>query len=279
MESPARPTRNVRRLCDAIASLPTRSGATVHGSRPWLPGIVLVCCCCLCVPAFAATALVAVAASFAPAARQLGQTWEQQSGHSLKFSIGSTGKLYSQIVNGAPYDLFLAADEQWTERLIQAGLAVEDSRTTCAIGTLVLWSPDARRLTSHGPDVLRRGEFRRLAIANPKLAPYGRAARETLRALGLWTALQARIVQAENVAQASAMAASGNAELAFIAGSVQAPGGSHWIVPARLHRPIRQQAVLLNRAAGNVAARGFLAYLRSDEAKARLVELGYRMAD
>ncbi len=231
------------------------------------------------IPTLAATALVAVAANFAPAARQLGQAWQQQSNHGLEFSIGSTGKLYGQIINGAPYDLFLAADEQRPRRLVQAGLAVENSRMTYAIGTLVLWSPDPQRLRSAGPDVLRYGDFRRLAIANPKLAPYGRAARETLLALGLWTRLQPRIVRAENVAQASAMAASGNAELALIAGSLQPPGGSRWIVPAGLYRPIRQQAVLLTRAANNAAARGFLAYLHSDTARARLLELGYRVAD
>ncbi len=241
--------------------------------------MIVVCLWCTCTSAAAATARVAVAASFAPAARQLGQTWEQRSGHNLKFSIGSTGKLYAQIVNGAPYDLFLAADELWPQRLVDAGLAVENSRITCAIGTLVLWSPDPRRLTSNGPEELRQGEFRRLAIANPELAPYGRAARETLHSLGLWTALKPRIVRAENAAQASAMAASGNAELAFIAGSLRPSGGSSWIVPSRLHRPIRQQAVLLTGAGDNVAARGFLAYLHSDEAKARLAELGYRAAD
>ena len=279
MESPARRTRFICRYPDAIANRPASFFAAVASLWRWRSGLVLVCGSCLCAPCLAATALVAVAASFTPAARQLGQVWEQQSGHSLQFSSGSTGKLYGQIVNGAPYDLFLAADEQHPKRLAEAGLAVANSRMTYAIGTLVLWSATSLPLASAGPDTLRHGDFRRPAIAHPELAPYGRAASETLGTLGLWAALQARIVRAENVAQAYAMAASGNAELAFIAGSMRPATGHSWVVPSRLHRPIRHQAVLLTRAADNLAARGFLAYLRSDEARARLLELGYRVAD
>lgn len=230
--------------------------------------------------ATADTALVAVATNFAEAAGRLAGSFETRSGHRLQLSAGSTGKLYAQIIGGAPYDVFLAADRRHPELLVEAGRAVGASRFTYAVGRLTLWSRDAGRV-GDGPRALLEGDFRRLAIANPALAPYGAAARETLLALGVLQSLESRLVLGENVAQAYAMVATGNAELGLVAlssvlGPRTARGGSRWDVPETLHGPIRQDAVLLARASGNDAARAFLQFLRHDGAARRLLAgLGY----
>ena len=231
-------------------------------------------------PAAAEEALVGLAANFAEVAERLEAEFERDTAHTLTFVVGSTGKLYAQIAAGAPFDVFLAADRARPERLEEEGLAVAGSRFTYATGRLTLWSPDPDRVGTDGAATLRRGGFRLLAIANPALAPYGAAAQQTLESLGLWERLQGRVVMGETVGQAHAMVASGNAELGFVTLSyVRSPRnatpGSRWDVPAELHEPIRQDAVLLKRAAGNPAARGFLDYLRSAPAKALIETYGY----
>jgi molybdate transport system substrate-binding protein len=231
-------------------------------------------------PAFAEEALVAVAANFAEVMERLEVEFERASGHDLTVAIGSTGKLYAQITHGAPFDVLLAADRERPERLESEGLAVAGSRFTYAVGRLTLWSPEAGRVGADGEATLRAGAFRSLALANPDLAPYGAAARETLRRLGLWETLAGKIVTGENIGQAHAMVASGNAELGFVAlSSVLSPRnrqpGSRWDVPADLHAPIRQDAVLLTRAAGNPAARAFLSFLHSEPVLALLESYGY----
>jgi molybdate transport system substrate-binding protein len=228
--------------------------------------------------AFGGEVTVAVAANAAEAAEALATDFEQQTGHRVTVTVGSTGKLYAQILHGAPFDVFLAADQERPRLLVEQGLAVEDSRRPYAIGRLVLWSPDPA--VAVNADTLRNGSFRRLAIANPDLAPYGAAARETLRELGLWESLRPKIVLGENVGQAFAMAASGNAELGFVSlASVLSPRnereGSYWEIPERLHTRIRQDSVLLDRGRDNVAAGDFHGFLETPAALKIIESFGF----
>lgn len=218
---------------------------------------------------------VAVASNFAEAARRLATAFEAESGHRVTLVIGATGKLYAQIHHGAPFDAYLAADRRRPERLEREGLARPGSRFTYALGELVLWSPRPGYVDPEGR-VLEAGEFRHLAIANPRLAPYGRAAREVLEALGLWQRLQGRMVRGENIGQAFQFVRSGNAELGFVARSQLggAEAGSRWPVPSDLHAPIVQQAVLLKE---KPAARAFLAFLRGRRGRAIITDQGYRL--
>jgi len=230
--------------------------------------------------AWAESALIAVAANFSEVMERLEADFERQSPHALNVTVGSTGQLYAQIANGAPFDVLLAADQHRPQLLEQKGLAVRGSRFTYATGKLTLWSPDAARIGPDGVEVLKAGDFRRLAMANPEVAPYGAAARQTLEALGLYDELRDRIVMGENIGQTHAMVATGNVELGMVALSyVQSPRnetpGSRWGVPQRLYDPIRQDAVLLTRAEDNSAARDLLAYLRRPEVRALIAEYGY----
>jgi molybdate transport system substrate-binding protein len=231
-------------------------------------------------PASAEEALVAVAANFQEVAEKLEVEFEAATDHDLTITTGSTGKLYAQIKNGAPYDILLAADQRRPELLEREGDAVSGSRFTYAVGRLALWSADPARVAADGSETLRAGAFRKLAMANPDLAPYGEAAMQTLAALGLLETLEKKIVMGENVGQAHALVATGNAELGFVALSyVLSPRnekpGSHWAVPQELYQPIRQDAVLLVRAVDNVAARAFLEYLKSDAARSVIERFGY----
>ena len=228
----------------------------------------------------AANATVAAATNFAEVLERLVADFEAASGHTLTVVTGSTGKLYAQIRNGAPFDVFLAADQERPRLLVVANAAVAESRFTYAVGHLVLWSASDERIAAYGPAALRRQDFRHLAMANASLAPYGAAAREAMDALGVRAALESRLVVGENVGQAFAMVATGNAELGFVAlAHVLSPrnraGGSYWIVPRELYRPIRQDAVLLNRARGNAAANAFLDWLRTATASATIERFGY----
>ncbi|MEN0654272.1 MULTISPECIES: molybdate ABC transporter substrate-binding protein [Hyphobacterium] len=220
-------------------------------------------------------ALIAVAANFARTAETLAEAYEAESGHMITISPGSTGQLYARIVQGAPYDAFLSADTERPAMLVEAGQAVAGSRFTYALGRLALWSADPDRIGPDGAAALS-GDFRFLAIANPRTAPYGAAAMETLEALGLTDAVQDRLVTGGDVGSAYAFIASGNAELGFIALSQLPDGqGSAWIVPEHLHTPLAQDAVLLTRGADNPAATGFLAYLQTDAARAVIEAAGY----
>lgn len=232
----------------------------------------------LCVPAsaMAGKAHVAVAANFTAAAKELATVFADATGHEAVLSFGSTGKLYAQIAHGAPFEVFLAADSVRPQRAEVEGLAVAGSRFTYARGRLVLWSRDGARLDG-SPTALKAGAFSRLAIANPKTAPYGAAARETLTVLGLWETVRARVVRGENIAQTYQFVATGNAEMGFVARSqtVLADGGSEWPVPETLHSPIRQEAVLLVKGAGNPVARDFLSFMASEAARAVIARHGY----
>jgi molybdate transport system substrate-binding protein len=219
---------------------------------------------------------VAVASNFADPVRLIAQQFEAKTRHRVVLSFGSTGKHYAQITNGAPFDVFLAADDERPKRLEQDSLAVAGSRFTYAVGRLVLWSQKVNYIDSTGSR-LAAGDFRHLAIANPRLAPYGRAAVESLEALGLWKQLRELIVRGENINQTFQFVKSGNAELGFVACSQvihpdRSPGGSFWIVPQELYAPIEQQAVLLK---DNPSARGFLEYLRSEPAREIIRTYGY----
>jgi molybdate transport system substrate-binding protein len=224
----------------------------------------------------AETALVAVAANFAKPAERLIQGFAAASGHEVKLSTGSTGNLAAQIRNGAPFTLLLSADERRPAELEAEGLAVAGSRFTYAVGRLVLWGPDPRWVVIDPATSLNDPELKHLAIASPELAPYGRAAQEALTALGVWDAVQPKLVRGEDIAQTYQFVASGNAELGFIALSqVLDQSGSRWEVPQDLYTPIRQQAVLLRPGEGNPAAKAFLDYLRSEPAREIIRASGY----
>lgn len=228
-------------------------------------------------------AIIASAANFTDTLEVLETRFEQTTPHRIRIVSGSTGQLFAQIRQGAPFDVFLAADSDRPARLVETGLAPADSRFTYAIGRLALWSPQPGRLDALGPEGVAGLDFRRLAIANPELAPYGRAAMDVLDQLELSTNFDDRLVRGENIAQVLALAATGNADLAFIALSQtrnpRIPAGSFWTVPSSLHTPIRQDAVLVSRAQDNAAARAFLAFLKSDDARALIRQAGYEVAD
>ena len=231
-------------------------------------------------PALAGEAVIAVASNFSDAMDRLQPEFERQHRHELMVSFGSTGKLYAQIVNGAPFDVFLSADQARPKRLVDMKLAVKGSRFTYAVGQLALWSADQGRNLEDGKEALR-GEFRKLAIANPALAPYGQAADTALNRLGLAEKLSGKFVLGENAGQAFAFVASGNAELGLIALSqIMSPrnqlGRSHWKVPQELYNPIRQDAALLSKSVNNQAALAFLEFLRSEKAKMIIRASGYR---
>ncbi|MFW2403884.1 MAG: molybdate ABC transporter substrate-binding protein [Gammaproteobacteria bacterium] len=218
---------------------------------------------------------VAVASNFRYAMEDLAPRFERQTGHDVTLIYGSTGKHFAQITNGAPFDVFLAADELRPRMLEEDGLAVSGSRFVYAIGKLVLWSSEQGRVD--GNEDLLTGDFRFLAIANPILAPYGRAARQTLVKLGIWQAVYPRIVRGENVAQAYQYVVSGNADIGLIAlAQIRIPAtgysGSHWEVPGDLHDPIRQQAAVVS---DTTATRAFVSYLQSEEARELIRSYGY----
>ena len=224
---------------------------------------------------------VAVAANFTAPARQIALDFERETGHQAQLAFGATGKFYAQIKNGAPFEVLLAADDDTPAKLEKEGATVAGTRHTYAVGRLALWSAKAGMVDDKG-EVLKRGEFRHLAIANPRLAPYGAAAVEVLTALKLLDTVQPKFVQAENIAQAHQFIASGNAELGFVALSQvmkdgRLGGGSAWVVPASLHQPIRQDAVMLDKGRGKPAAEAWLKYLRSDKAKATIRGYGYEI--
>lgn len=223
---------------------------------------------------------VAVAANFTGAARELVPLFEQETGHRVKLSYGSTGKLYAQIQHGAPYEVFLSADVARPQRAVKEGLAVKGSDFTYAKGKLVLWSaiPDLFDQQT-GSVFLESRAFARLAIANPKTAPYGQAAFQYLQEQGLWQPIKAKVVRGDSIAQTFQFVATGNAQLGFVALS-QIKGwtggaGSFWQPSEKQIAPIEQQAVLLKRGAENPAARAFMSFLKSGKARNVIQNAGY----
>lgn len=222
---------------------------------------------------------VAVAANFAGAFQQITTAFQADTGHTVIRSVGATGKFHQQIKAGAPFDVLLAADDDTPKKLEAEGFAVEGQRFTYARGKLVLWSAKPHGVDAQGA-VLRRGQFGKLALADPRLAPYGAAALDTLRKLGLLASLQPKFVQGESIGQTHQFIATGNADLGFVALSQVAPPGrtptgSWWLVPADLYPPLLQDAVLLKQGEGNRAAKALMTYLRGDKARAIIRSHGY----
>lgn len=222
---------------------------------------------------------VAVAANFTAPMTVIAAEFEKDTGHKAKLAFGSSGRFYAQIKNGAPFQLFLSADDETPAKLAQEGLAEPASQFTYAIGSLVLWSAKPGVVDAKG-DVLKSDKFTKLAIANPKTAPYGRAAIETLTKLGLLARLESKFVQGENIAQTFQFTQTGNADLGFVALSqVMKDGkvteGSAWVVPAEMHEPIRQDVILLSTGRGNTAAEALLKYLKTDKARSVIRSFGY----
>lgn len=222
---------------------------------------------------------VAVAANFAGALGPIGRAFTAATGHTLKVSAGATGKLATQIAAGAPFEVLLSADDETPKKLMANGLAVAGSNFTYATGRLVLWSAQPGFVDDQG-EVLASGRFEHLAIANPKLAPYGTAAMQVLRARGLAEVLAPKLVTGESIAQTFQFVVTGNAELGFVALSqVVVPGqaarGSYWRIPGTLYDAIRQDAVLLRTGENNPAAVALLRFLKSDAAKALIRAWGY----
>ncbi|MCF6354387.1 MAG: molybdate ABC transporter substrate-binding protein [Candidatus Polarisedimenticolaceae bacterium] len=229
-------------------------------------------------PALADTVHVATASNFSQPLRLLAQAFEEKTQYRVRISTASTGKLYAQIKHGAPYHLFLSADQRRPEKLVQEGLAIPDSRFTYAVGRLVLWAPQ-QLFPGEAKALISQPGLRRFSIANPKTAPYGAAARQTLKAMGLWKPLQGRLVRGENIAQTFQFVASRAAEMGLVAYSQLSEEtkstGYHWVVPQALYDPVRQDAVLLKRGTDNPAAKAFLTFLQSERARALIRALGY----
>lgn len=221
-----------------------------------------------------------MASNFAATARDIARQFSQESGFQVRITTASTGKLYAQIVNGAPFDILLAADAERPQRLAASGAGVPGTRFTYALGGLVLWS----RQVDDCRETLRHDDGGRVAIANPETAPYGAAARSFLERSGLWESLRGRLVIGENIAQTLQFAASGNAQLGFIARSqLQSPSlpraTCSWPVPATMHSGIDQQAILLRRGADAEGAKSFLTYLRGAAGRAIILRHGYRLPE
>jgi len=231
-------------------------------------------------PAQANEVSVAVAANFTAPIQKIATEFEKDTGHKLVASFGSTGKFYAQIKGGAPFEVLLAADEETPTKLISEKAAVAGSQFTYAIGKLVLWSSKPGVVDGKG-EVLAKGSYEHISLTNPKLAPYGVAGIEVMKALGAYDSQQGKIVMAENITQAYQFVSTGNAQLGFMAlsqllkdGKIE---GSSWIVPARLYTPIRQNAVMLDKGRDKPAALAFIKYLKGDKSVAIIKSFGYEL--
>ncbi|HYD65012.1 molybdate ABC transporter substrate-binding protein [Azospirillum sp.] len=228
--------------------------------------------------AHAAETNVAVAANFTEPAKEIAKAFEAKTGHKAVLSFGATGQFYAQIRQDAPFTVFLAANDETPAKAVQEGLAVADSRFTYAIGRLALWSKDPAKVT--GEETLKKAAFEKVAIANPATAPYGTAAVQAMKKMGVYDALAPKLVQGNTIAQTYQFVETGNAEVGFVAQSqvIAKNEGSRWLVPEPLHEPIRQDAVLLKKGASDEAAKAFLAFLKGPEAGAVIARFGYGTA-
>ncbi|MFN3359242.1 MAG: molybdate ABC transporter substrate-binding protein [Pseudomonas sp.] len=224
---------------------------------------------------------VAVAANFTAPIQAIAADFEKDTGHKLIAAYGATGQFYTQIKNGAPFEVFLSADDTTAKKLESEGDAVKGSRFTYAIGTLALWSAKAGYVDAKG-EVLKKNDFKHLSIANPKAAPYGLAATQVLAKEGLIEQVKDKLVEGQNITQAYQFVSTGNAELGFVALSQiykdgKVTGGSAWIVPAALHDPIKQDAVILNKGKDSTAAQALVDYLKGPKATAIIKSYGYEL--
>ncbi|GAB7529373.1 molybdate ABC transporter substrate-binding protein [Pseudomonas sp. 3A(2025)] len=232
-------------------------------------------------PAYADEVQVAVAANFTAPIQAIAKDFEKDTGHKLVAAFGSTGQFYTQIKNGAPFEVFLAADDTTPAKLEQEGDTVKGSRFTYAVGTLALWSAKEGYVDAKG-DILKANTWQHLSIANPKTAPYGLAATQVLEKLGLTESTKPKIVEGQNITQAYQFVSTGNAEIGFVALSQiykdgKISSGSAWQVPAELHDPIKQDAVILNKGKDNAAAKALLDYLKGPKAAAVIKSFGYEL--
>lgn len=237
--------------------------------------LALATFCLVSAQAFAGQANVAVAANFTEPAKEIAALFKQQTGHEAILSFGSSGQFYTQITQEAPFHILLSADEDRPAKLVKDGLGVSASRFTYAIGKLVLWSKDPNLVK--GVETLTGGAFVKLSICNPVAAPYGAAAVEAMKSLKLFDKLQPKFVEGATITQAYQFVATGNAELGFVALSQLTgnTGGSRWLVPQELYRPIRQDAVLLSKGVDNEAAVAFLTFLKGPQARTVIEKYGY----
>lgn len=241
----------------------------------------LLAVCFLPLSSYAREVTVAVAANFTAPMKVIAQDFETETGHRAVLAFGATGQLYAQIKNGAPFQILLAADDKIPAKLEREGLGLAGTRFTYATGKLVLWSKKAGLVDDQG-EILKSGKFNKIAMANPKLAPYGAAAMEIVERMGLTAAITPKIVQGANISQVFQFVSSGNAPLGFVALSQVFEGGkikegSGWIVPSSMHKPIKQDVILLNAGKDNAAAQALMQYLRSDKAKAVIRSFGYEL--
>lgn len=233
-------------------------------------------------PANAADVNAAVAANFTVPVQQIVDLFQKETGHTVKLSFGSSGKLYSQIKEGAPFDVYLSANEKNPQMLEEEdGLTAAHTRFVYAVGKLALWSAKPGYVDDKGT-VLSKGSYNKLAYADPKFAPYGLAARDTLEVMGLWKSVQSKLEKGENIAQTYESAATGSAEMAFVALSQitkdgKVTEGSWWLVPSYMYTPIRQSAVQLSAAKDPAAAKAFLDFLKSERAVAIIRSFGYEL--
>ena len=252
--------------------------------KRWVPAAAFALTTLLGSAVYAGEVTVAVASNFLNPFKQLIPVFQKQSGHSVRTVSGSTGKLYAQILHGAPFDVLLSADSERPRLLETNGQAVPATRFTYAQGKIVLWSADPRRIDGNGKSILQRRNFKHLALANPKTAPYGKAAYTALARLNLWESVSPTRVQGENISQTFQFVATGNAEIGFVALSqVLDPHlkikGSQWIVPEHLYESIDQDAVLLMRGQSQPAAKALLQFLKSDTARKLIQSYGYGLKE
>ena len=243
--------------------------------------VLLLAVCFLPLSSYAREVTVAVAANFTAPMKVIAQDFEKETGHRAVLAFGATGQLYAQIKNGAPFQLLLAADDKIPAKLEREGLGLAGTRFTYATGKLVLWSKNASLVDNRG-EILRSGNFNQIALANPKLAPYGAAAMEVVERMGLTAAITPKIVQGANISQVFQFVSSENATLGFVALSQVFEGGkikegSGWIVPSNMHKPIKQDVILLRSGKDNAAAQALMQYLRSNKAKAVIRSFGYEL--
>ena len=241
-----------------------------------LSGLIAVVCALHIAPAAAATVQIAVASNFMEPAKEIAAAFTAKTGHQANLSFAPSGQIYVQLTHGAPFEFFLSADKERPQQSEKDGFSVYGTRFTYAVGRLVLYSTRPGFVDANGK-VLARGDFEHLAIADPAIAPYGLAAVQSLRKLGLYDRLKPKIVQGSSIAQTFQFVQTGAAEVGFVALSqvINRPEGSRWIVPATLHSPIDQQAVLLKTGANNPAAKAFMAFLKSATARAIIRSYGY----
>lgn len=244
--------------------------------------MLFVACAFASIHAQADEVQVAVAANFTAPMKLIAADFEKDTGHKAVLSFGTVGKFFAQMKNGAPFEVLVSADKETPDKLVAEGLALDGTRHTYAIGKLVLWSARPGYVDARG-EVLKRGEFKHLALANPKLAVYGAAGQEVMKRMGVLEAIQPRVVLAENITQAHQYAATGNAELGFVA-LAQVVGkdggiasGSAWMVPADLYPPIRQDVIVLVPGKGKTAPQALVDYLRTEKVRALIKSFGYQL--